>query len=107
MTAFNAPDGSFRYVCMPMGLKTASAVFCRYLDTALGSLKWDSCLCYIDDVIVFGKTFDEHFEALSKIMARLELKGPTMGAIEEVSHRGGGGPVLGSQGYPGRRAAGE
>lgn len=80
MTAFNTPDGSYRYKYMPMGLKTASAVFCRYLDVALGSLKWDSCLCYIDDIIVFGKDFEHHFEVLSKILSRLELYGLTLGA---------------------------
>jgi hypothetical protein len=38
LTAFRTPDGLFMYKRLPMGLKTASAVFCRFIDRVLGDL---------------------------------------------------------------------
>ena len=45
---------------MPFGLATATATFQWGMDIALAGLQWTSCLIYLDDVIVFGKTFQEH-----------------------------------------------
>ena len=46
---------------MPMGLKSAGATFQRLTEIALAGLQWVTCLIYLDDVIVFGKDFDEHW----------------------------------------------
>jgi hypothetical protein len=54
---FRTPDGLFMYKRLPMGLKTASAVFCCFIDRVLGDLKWDSVLAYIDDLLVATPTF--------------------------------------------------
>ena len=55
-TAFQTPDGLMQYRRMPMGLKTASAVFCRHVDKMLGAMKWTKVLAYVDDLLVFGKS---------------------------------------------------
>ena len=63
-----------------MGLKTASAVFCRYVDRILGSMKWTSVLAYVDDLLVFGKTFEDHLACIDQLLGRLAKYRMTLGA---------------------------
>ena len=57
---------------MPFGLCNAPATFQRLMDRVLGGLKWSSCLVYfqIDDIIVVGRTFNDHLHHLSKVLAQ-------------------------------------
>ena len=41
------------------------------MDYGLSGLRWKVCLIYLDDIIVFSKTFEEHVEQLSVVLARL------------------------------------
>ena len=79
-TAFQTPDGLFQYRRMPMGLKTASAVFCRYVDKMLGNMKWTEVMAYVDDLLIFGKTVDDHLFSLEKLLPRLQKYNMTLGA---------------------------
>ena len=79
-TAFQTPDGLYQYRRMPMGLKTASAVFCRYVDKMLGHMKWTEVMAYVDDLLVFGKTADDHLSSLEKLLPRLASYNMTLGA---------------------------
>lgn len=56
-TAFVTPDGLFEFNVMPFGLCNAPATFERTIDSILRGLKWRTCLCYLDDVIIFSSTF--------------------------------------------------
>ena len=80
LTAFRTPDGLYMYKRMPMGLKTASAVFCRYIDNVLGDLKWENVLTYVDDLLVATPTFEEHINVLEKLFKRLDRANLTLGA---------------------------
>ena len=51
---------------MPFGLCNAPATFERLMDQVLGGLKWENCLVYLDDVIIHGRTFDEHIHRLER-----------------------------------------
>ena len=53
---------------MPFSLKTAPQTYQRLMKLALSGLQWTACLIYLDDVIVYGKTFDEHLQRLSMIL---------------------------------------
>jgi hypothetical protein len=53
---------------MPFGLKTAPAVFQRFMDSILGKLRWTAALCYIDDVIIFSDTVDDHIGHLAHVL---------------------------------------
>jgi hypothetical protein len=80
-TAFQTPDGLMQYRRMPMGLKTASAVFCRHVDKMLGAMKWTKVLAYVDDLLVFGKsTPEEHLDTLDELFSKLTHYGMTLGA---------------------------
>lgn len=66
-TAFVTHDGLFEYRQMPFGLKCAPAVFQRFMDRLLGAMRWQSALVYIDDVIVFSHTLNEHAQHLDTL----------------------------------------
>ena len=58
-----------------MGLKSAPMTFQRVMELALQGLQWQSCLIYLDDVVIFSKTFDEHIERLSTVLDRIRTAG--------------------------------
>jgi hypothetical protein len=58
-----------------MGLKSAPMTFQRVMKLALQGLQWQSCLIYLDDVVIFSKTFDEHIEILSTVLDRIRTVG--------------------------------
>ena len=69
-SAFITADGLYQFKVMPFGLTNAPATFQRMMDVLLAGLKWNSCLVYLDDVVVFSKTIDEHLERLEAILLR-------------------------------------
>ena len=74
-TAFCTPEGLFQFKVMPFGLCNAPATFQRLMDLVLAGLQWSDCLVYIDDVIVLGRTFDEHLRNLRSVLQRLRESG--------------------------------
>ena len=56
---------------MPFGLRNAPATFQRALDIILSSVKWQFCIVYIDDVIIFSKSVDEHLDHIDQVLTFL------------------------------------
>ena len=71
-TAFITRRGCFRYKVMPFGLTCAPSVFQRLMDLVLCGLTYETCLVYLDDIIVFSRDFDSHVERLREIFSRLK-----------------------------------
>ncbi|MEJ2229930.1 MAG: pol polyprotein, partial [Nitrospirales bacterium] len=69
--AFNTIHGQFEYLRLPFGLKSAPGNFQRCMERVLGDLQWKRCLIYIDDVLIFSKTVEEHLEIAQEIFDRL------------------------------------
>ena len=74
-TAFVCKYGHFEMTRMPFGLNNAASTFQRTMELALQGLQWVTCLIYIDDVIVFGKDFDEHMQRLEEVLDRIKKAG--------------------------------
>ena len=74
-TAFTTSDGHFQLTRMPMGLKTSPPAFSRIMAMALGEYVGKICYIYIDDIIVYGATEEEHEENLRKVLQRLREVG--------------------------------
>ena len=79
-SAFITHQGLFQFAVMPFGLSNAPATFERLMDRVLAGLLWERALVYLDDVIVYGRTFDEALENLAMVFQRyrnanLKLKG--------------------------------
>nr|ANV20890.1 ORF3 protein [Dioscorea bacilliform RT virus] len=73
-TAFWVPDGLFEWLVMPFGLKNAPAVFQRKMDNCFRGME-DFVAVYIDDILVFSKTPEEHAVHLEKMLAVCQRNG--------------------------------
>ena len=74
-TAFISPMGLYEFNRMPFGLTNAPATFQRLMTTVFGDMNFDSVLLYLDDIIVFSATVEEHVARLSKVFSRLREHG--------------------------------
>ncbi|CAI7815371.1 unnamed protein product [Closterium sp. NIES-54] len=75
-TAFHGPDELYKWLFMPFGLKNASAVFQRAMDCVLQGLQHCSA-CYIDDVVVFSLSGEQHVEDVGQVLAAIGSAGLT------------------------------
>ena len=71
-TAFRCFLGLYQYRKMPMGLRTSPATYQRLMSHVLSGYIGKFCHCFIDDIICFSRTFEEHLEHLELIFKRLE-----------------------------------
>ena len=71
-TAFITPFGLFQYTFMPFGLATAPATFMRLMTIVFSGMVYSTFLAYLDDIIIFGRTFNEHLEHLELALTRLK-----------------------------------
>ena len=71
-SAFVCKYGHFEMTRMPFGLNNAASTFQRTMELALQGLQWIRCLIYIDDIIVYGRTFDEHLKRVEEVFERLK-----------------------------------
>ncbi len=71
-TAFVTSQGLYQFKVMPFGLSNAPATFERLMEKVLIRLQWSHCLCYLDDVIVFGPTFQKTLENLELVLERFK-----------------------------------
>ena len=75
-TAFQAgPLGFYECNRMPFGLCNAPATFQRLMERCMGDLNLRDCLIYLDDIVIFSKTFEEHMEKLKAVFQRLHEHG--------------------------------
>ena len=70
-TAFSTDDGHFQLKRLPMGLKTSPASFSRVMRIIFGDLIGKICYVYLDDIIVYGATKEEHAHNLQIVLNRL------------------------------------
>ncbi|GFW79593.1 retrovirus-related Pol polyprotein from transposon 412 [Trichonephila clavipes] len=70
-TAFTSGQGLWQFKVMPFGLCNAPATFERLMETVLKSLTFEACLIYLDDVIIGGRTFEEHLQNIRKVLSEL------------------------------------
>lgn len=58
VSAFATPDGLYQYCVMPFGMKNAPSTFQRMIKGVIAGL--EGCEAYIDDVVVYSNTWDQH-----------------------------------------------
>ncbi|XP_049306293.1 retrovirus-related Pol polyprotein from transposon 17.6 isoform X1 [Bactrocera dorsalis] len=74
-TAFSMGDGLWEFSVMPFGLCNAPATFERLMEHVLKGLNWKTCLVYLDDIIIMGKSFDDHLKNLEEVFQRIASAG--------------------------------
>ena len=93
-TAFVTPDSSYGFVKMPFGMMNSGATLVRAIRKLLEDL--DEADNYVDDIIIYTETWEQHLVVLDEVLSRLAKVGftvrPTkcvLGAdsIEVVGHR--------------------
>ena len=93
-TAFTCHSGAWQRVRLPVGFCNAPATFQRAMDMILAGEKWQICLVYLDDVIVFSGSPEEHLQHLDEVLTLLGKAGVTLKAWkfhffqEKVEYRG-------------------
>ena len=72
-TAFVTTDGLYEFNVLPFGLSNAPASFQRIINSVLGALRWDISLVYLDDIILYSKSFVQHIQHLELVPDALQL----------------------------------
>lgn len=72
-TAFTANGQLYQWKVMCMGVCNAPSTFTRIMDLVLNGLTFVYCLVYLDDTIVYSKSFDEHLAHFDEIFSRLSV----------------------------------
>ena len=70
-TAFNTPLGHFEYLVMPFGLTNAPAVFQPLVNDVLRDMLNRSVFVYLDDILIFSKSIEEHRIHVRQVLQRL------------------------------------
>ena len=74
-TAFCTPFGLFEWNRMPFGLCNAPSTFQRLMQRIFGDQQCQSLLLYLDDIVVFSSSVEQHLERLRVVLGRLQAEG--------------------------------
>ena len=74
-TAFSTHSGHFEFNVMPFGLTNSPLTFVRLMDTIFKDLKNVSVLTYLDDIIIFSNSLEDHFRDLDQVLGKLSDAG--------------------------------
>lgn len=71
-TAFATPRGGlYQFTAMPFWLCNAASTFERIIEKTLTGLQWEIAVLYLDDIVVYGKSFKDHLLNLEKVFEKL------------------------------------
>ena len=75
-TAFRVGSGGlYEYTRMPFGLCNSPATFQRLMEACLGDENFETLVLYLDDILVFSSTIEEHIERLDGVFTKLKEHG--------------------------------
>lgn len=74
-TAFVCPLGFWEWNRMPQGITNAPSTFQRLMEKCMGDINLREVLVFLDDIIVFSKTLEEHETRLTNVLSRLRENG--------------------------------
>ena len=76
LTTVNTPNGLYEYLRLPYGINSAVGIFQRTIENLLKGLQ--GVCVYLDDILVTGKTTEEHLQNLRAVLLRLQENGVTL-----------------------------
>jgi exodeoxyribonuclease III len=74
-TSFAGPTCQLQYTTLPQGYRNSVSEYSKFTSVILGELQWQCCLTYLDDFLIWSKTFEDHIKDLDKVFCRLEYYG--------------------------------
>ena len=54
-----------------MGLVNSPATYQRLIEQIMSGVQYETCLIYLDDIIVYSKTFEDHIQRLDEVLTRI------------------------------------
>ena len=94
LTAFCMDWNLYQYTRVPFGLATGAQVLSRLLDRVFQDIKFEFVYHYLDDVVIYSESFDDHLEHIRLVLERLRQAGLTVKpqkvvfATQEISFLG-------------------
>ena len=70
-TAFVTSEGLYEFNVLPFGMCNGPGTFQCLINILLAGIQWHSCLVYLDDIIVLGRSFTEHIQNLAEVFQQL------------------------------------
>jgi len=77
-TAFRTHRRLFQFKCMPFRLRNGLSIFQRVMQGILTPYLWLFCLVYIDNIVVYSKSYEEHIDHLDLVLEAIEEAGITL-----------------------------
>ena len=77
-TAFATDWNLYEFTRVPFGIATGAQVLTRLLDIVFGDVKFKYVFNYLDDVVIYSDSFDEHMVHLQDVFSRLRKAGLTV-----------------------------
>ena len=77
-TSFCTKYGLYQFKVMPFGLCNAPGTFERLMETVLRGMQWERAVLYLDDIIIFSSTVQEHMARLEEVFQRLQKANLTL-----------------------------
>ena len=92
-TVFITPFGLYQFNVLPMGLKNSPPTFQKVMTDILKSCR-PFCLVYLDDIVVFSKSFPDHLQHLRSVFSALQDKNIVLNppkcelAVQQINYLG-------------------
>ena len=67
-TAFQTQHGQYKWPVVPMGLSEAPGIFQRLMNHYLWRFLGDFVLCYLDDILIYSNTYEEHLQHFHRVL---------------------------------------
>ena len=75
VTTFVSPMRLYKWKRLHMGLASAPGAFQNLMELVMAGLSYEMALVYLDDIIIFGRPFEEHLNRLDLVLGRLKDAG--------------------------------
>ncbi len=76
--AFRCHRGLWQFTRMPFGYRNGPSVFQRVMQNVLAPFLWIFALVYIDDIVIFSKTFEDHLKHIDQVLKAIISSGITL-----------------------------
>lgn len=76
--AFTFGGKNYQYKRLPFGLNVSTALFTKAMDTIFGPEFSEFVTCYVDDILITSKSYEEHLQHVDKVLNRLKEFGATI-----------------------------
>ena len=70
-TTFIVNGKLYQHRVMALGLANAPATYARLMEMVLNGLTYEFCLVYLDDTIIFSRTFEDHLKHIDQVLQRV------------------------------------